>query len=831
LWKGFGVGWKGTPKANQRGLFRSGGLPEMSRRLSGWISFVLALGLSLTGVAVGDLIGWWAFDEGSGTVAEDASGGGTDLTLGNTTWAEGLFGSAVHFQGRGAGYAQRFRHSGNAITVCAWVWHDTFRAGQIERYVTLDAEAAVIRKEGDGRLHFYIQTGGNLRHLWVGNVLTARQWQYVAGTWDGITQRLYIDGEEIASQTPGGVLSNTINMSVSSGGEPLNGKLDEVRIYDRALGRAEIQALMQGEEQPFASNPIPADGATSVDVDVTLNWAPGVGAESHTVYLGASFGGVNDATQGVLRLTPNFIPEALEPDKTYYWRVDEFDGVESHKGEVWSFTTVRAGGGWTYEDGILVGAYYYPWYGPAAHRVSESLRGHLVPEQTSELGEYDCADAEVIARHIDYSHRANIHFWLCSWWGPGSQEDSVFRYRILRHRLAGELRYAILYESTGRLGSFANPDYTNLIPDIQYCADHFFDDPSYLKIDGRPVVFIYLTRVYFRSSPGYGALAALRAAFPDLYIIADDVFGHDYQSTHASKWDAVTAYDAYGQTLGLYGSTRAALDHLEMILSQAKMAAHSRGVGLIPFATPGFNDKAARSGHPGAPRYFVDEPTSVEGDVFRAMLRDVVVPKVDPLAANMLVVTSFNEWHEDTQIEPTIGTGDVTSMDDSASGRDYTEGDDYADYGYLYLDILAEETSVLVTDPLSEALDSALSFTTGGSAGWRRETSMFHEDGDAARSGEIADGEESWLRTTIRGGGTVRFYWMVSSESSYDFLEFYIDGSRRDRISGSVDRHEMAYELTSSGLHTLQWRYVKDVSADDGSDCGWVDKVVWVPAP
>ncbi|MDH4239621.1 MAG: hypothetical protein OEW48_08670, partial [Phycisphaerae bacterium] len=145
-------------------------------------------------------------------------------------------------------------------------------------------------------------------------------------------------------------------------------------------------------------------------------------------------------------------------------------------------------------------------------------------------------------------------------------------------------------------------------------------------------------------------------------------------------------------TLGSYGSTQAALNRLEDILNDAKTAANSVGIGLIPFASPGFNDRGVRDGHSGAPRYFEDNPQSVEGDLFRAMLRDVVVPKVDLLANKILMVTSFNEWHEDTQIEPTMGTAGTTRLDDSVTREYYTEGDYYADYGHLYLEILHDET-------------------------------------------------------------------------------------------------------------------------------------------
>jgi hypothetical protein len=341
----------------------------------------------------------------------------------------------------------------------------------------------------------------------------------------------------------------------------------------------------------------------------------------------------------------------------------------------------------------MVGVYYYPWHGPGAggHDFHSTLRDHLAPRQTPFLGHYNNSDPAVIAAHINQSLQANIHFWACSWWGPGGFEDNIIKNHILPHQLAHKLKYSIMYESTGRLGSFQNPDYSNLLTDFQYFADNYFTSPNYFKIDGRPVVFIYLTRVYFRNQ-GDAALVGLRAAFPDVYIIADDIFGRHYNSSYAAKWDAVTAYDVYGQSLGAYGSTQAALTRLEDILNDAKTAANSVGVGLIPFATPGFNDRGVRTGHSGAPRYFEDNPQSLEGDLFKMMLSDVVVPKVDPLAENILMVTSFNEWHEDTQIEPTAATAGTTNQDDSVSGDDYTQGDYYTDYGHLYLEILRHET-------------------------------------------------------------------------------------------------------------------------------------------
>jgi hypothetical protein len=207
-----------------------------------WNNNVGSLEVTVSGnlITEPNLVGWWKFDDGFGTTAIDSSGNGFNINLFNTTWEDGIFGGSVHFHGLGRGHLENFIYSNNAITVCSWVWHDIFRTGQIERYVTVGPSVAVIRKESNGSLHFYINTNGNLRHLRVSGVLREGRWHHVAGTWDGITQRLYINGLEIARQRPGGVLGNTSSVNVSLGSEPLNGMLDDVRIYNRKLNAEEI---------------------------------------------------------------------------------------------------------------------------------------------------------------------------------------------------------------------------------------------------------------------------------------------------------------------------------------------------------------------------------------------------------------------------------------------------------------------------------------------------------------------------------------------------------------------------------------------------------------
>jgi len=89
----------------------------------------------------------------------------------------------------------------------------------------------------------------------------------------------------------------------------------------------------------IAYAPDPADGAGFVDPNATLNWTAGNDAKLHTFYIGDSYDDVDNATGGPTVTVANYAPDTLETDKTYYWRVDEFDGLTTRKGDVWSFTT------------------------------------------------------------------------------------------------------------------------------------------------------------------------------------------------------------------------------------------------------------------------------------------------------------------------------------------------------------------------------------------------------------------------------------------------------------------------------------------------------------
>ena len=97
--------------------------------------------------------------------------------------------------------------------------------------------------------------------------------------------------------------------------------------------------------------PDPADGAEFVALNAQLKWTAGFGTKMHYIVFGEDFDEVSNAATGVSSGTTTYNPGPLKLAKTYYWRVDENDGAETYKGQVWSFTTEGAVSGPNPADG------------------------------------------------------------------------------------------------------------------------------------------------------------------------------------------------------------------------------------------------------------------------------------------------------------------------------------------------------------------------------------------------------------------------------------------------------------------------------------------------
>jgi len=142
---------------------------------------------------------------------------------------------------------------------------------------------------------------------------------------------------------------------------------------------------------------------------------------------------------------------------------------------------------------------------------------------------------------------------------------------------------------------------------------------------------------------------------------------------------------------------------------------------------------------------------------------------------------------------------------------------------------LAELWLVPVINPFDEDFEtgdfSKYEWQHSGNANWGIVSDVKYEGTYAAKSGTITHSQTSTIEITLDTTfENISFYGKVSSESNYDYLRFYIDGTEQDKWSGTVDWTQHTYTITP-GEHTFKWSYTKDGSVSNGSDCAWIDDI------
>jgi len=318
---------------------------------------------------------------------------------------------------------------------------------------------------------------------------------------------------------------------------------------------------------------------------------------------------------------------------------------------------------------VTVAAYYYPWYGRWQNSSDNAnkkhfhggqyLRQHLRPRQQPALGEYDDSDPRVIAAHLCWSRYAGVDAWITSWWGPDTYTDTTTRNVILPHPDLGTLKIAVHYESKGRAKDPKSglTNWTLLLeragPDVAHLCEHYFSHPNYLRVanDGRPVVVVYLSRILegaglMRETAAIMQEAARQCGEPrGLFLVGDHAFQTNF--IPLEYLNAITNYDVYGSLTSMVGNYahQTGVDAYAADQQEWRDRAHAADVQYIPAATPGFNDRAMSNPHTALSRKL--DPNAPLGSLFVASLEQAI-QMVDASAGNLLFVTSWNEWHEDT---------------------------------------------------------------------------------------------------------------------------------------------------------------------------------------
>ena len=276
----------------------------------------------------------YGFDEGAGTATADRTANGNNGTLANTSWAgasAGRFGNALSFNGSSSMVTVPDSDSldlTTGMTLEAWVRPN---AGGSFRTVVVkerpgDLVYGLYSSSDTNRPQSQVTVAGQARLLDGGSTLPAATWTHVAASYDGTTQRLYVNGAQVSSSTIAG--------SIEISGSPLRiggnsiwaewftGLIDEVRVYRRALSAAEIQADM--------TTPITSQDAAPPSAPGTLSATGGLGQVALT------WGAATDNT-GVVRynvhrsttagFTPSSANRIAQPTGTTYTNTGLAPGV------------------------------------------------------------------------------------------------------------------------------------------------------------------------------------------------------------------------------------------------------------------------------------------------------------------------------------------------------------------------------------------------------------------------------------------------------------------------------------------------------------------------
>lgn len=125
---------------------------------------------------------------------------------------------------------------------------------------------------------------------------------------------------------------------------------------------------------------------------------------------------------------------------------------------------------------------------------------------------------------------------------------------------------------------------------------------------------------------------------------------------------------------------------------------------------------------------------------------------------------------------------------------------------------------------------NAFPWTFGGNANWTADNTTSQSGSYSAKSGTITHSQTTTMQTVrvLTTSGSLSFWYKVSSEAGYDYLKFYIDGVLQNSPgwAGTINWTQATYTLTA-GTRTLKWEYMKDGSDNAGSDCVWVDNIIF----
>jgi hypothetical protein len=303
-------------------------------------------------------------------------------------------------------------------------------------------------------------------------------------------------------------------------------------------------------------------------------------------------------------------------------------------------------------------AFYYGWWGTPAvsgrWRHWEGVQpGSTVIASTlhyPEGGPYDSHDPAVVERQAAQAERAGITGFIYSWWGRGQFEDDGVQLLLdaaARHHLK-----VSIYLETVR-GRSAAERQAEAAEDLGYILSRYAAHPAWLSVAGRPVIFIY--NKAFQLAGNWNWSAIRREA--EVGVAARPLLFIDWRNPQVlAEFDGIHRYDVThdvgGVPLARLPAAAAASDADQVAMAGGRIAC----VTILPGHDVG---KARRRPDP----YATDRDS---GEPYRVLWQQAI--QADP---DWVLIVSWNEWHEGSEIEPSVEFGDRELRTTSTYARQF----------------------------------------------------------------------------------------------------------------------------------------------------------------
>ena len=243
------------------------------------------------------LQGYWALDEGSGTIARDSSGKGNTGTLQQgATWTAGKLAGALQLDGVNdhvnIPHSSALNIGGQQITLSAWIrfastgaWQTVVGKVNADNSHTTPYFTYMLGVNSRNRPMMFVAVGGATSRVYVvaRQRLIAGNWYHLTGVYDGTQLKIYVNGVLEGSKAETRALTQrTSSVRIGAGGsvtQPLKGLVDDVRIYNRALSDSQISAVSSHTGSTSAALDAAAtyaDTATAFDAADTESLAPSI---------------------------------------------------------------------------------------------------------------------------------------------------------------------------------------------------------------------------------------------------------------------------------------------------------------------------------------------------------------------------------------------------------------------------------------------------------------------------------------------------------------------------------------------------------------------------